>query len=194
MNPIFAAAVEIQSFCRARNWRFCFIGALAVQRWGEPRLTQDVDLTVVTGFGAEPQYVEDLLQGFRGRIPGAREFALEKRVLLLESKGAIPIDVALGALPFEERIVERASLYAIQESLALMTCSAEDLLVLKVFAGRGKDWLDVEGVVLRQADRLDRVLVRRELEPLLELKDDNTSLARLERVFSGSGDPAAPLA
>jgi hypothetical protein len=64
------------------------------------------------------------------------------------------------------------------------TCSAEDLLVLKVFAGRAKDWLDVEGVVLRQADRLDRALVRRELEPLLELKDDNMSLARLEKVFS----------
>jgi len=184
LNPIFAAALEIQGFCRARNWRFCFIGALAVQRWGEPRLTQDVDLTVVTGFGAEPQYVGDLLQAFRGRIPGAREFDLENRVLLLESSGAIPIDVALGALPFEERIVERASPYAIQESVALTTCSAEDLLVLKVFAGREKDWLDVEGVVLRQADRLDRALVRRELEPLLELKDDNVSLARLEKIFS----------
>jgi len=45
MNPIFAAAEEIQAFCRARDWRFCFIGGLANQRWGEPRLTQDVDLT-----------------------------------------------------------------------------------------------------------------------------------------------------
>jgi hypothetical protein len=89
-------------------------------------------------------------------------------------------------LPFEGRIVERASPYAIQESVALTTCGAEDLLVLKVFAGREKDWLDVEGIVLRQADRLDRALVRRELEPLLELKDDNMSLARLEKVFSGS--------
>jgi hypothetical protein len=147
-------------------------------------LTQDVDRTVVTGFGAEPQYIGDLLQAFQGRIPGAREFALSKRVLLLQSSGAIPIDVALGALPFEERIVERASLYAIQESVALTTCSAEDLVVLKVFAGREKDWIDVEGVVLRQADKLDRALVRRELEPLLDLKYDKVSLARLEKVFS----------
>jgi hypothetical protein len=86
-------------------------------------------------------------------------------------------------LPFEERVVERASLYAIQESVALTTCSAEDLLVLKVFAGRDKDWLDVEGIVVRQADKLDRSLVRRELEPLLEL-NDKVSLARLEKVFS----------
>ena len=183
MNPIFAAALEIQEFCRARNWRFCIIGALAVQRWGEPRLTQDVDLTVVTGFGAEPQYVEQLLQAFRGRIPAAGEFALAKRVLLLQSSGGIPIDVALGALPFEERVVARASPYAIQASVTLTTCGAEDLVVLKVFAGREKDWLDVEGVVLRQADSLDRALIRRELKPLLELKGDDTALMRLEDLW-----------
>jgi hypothetical protein len=183
LNPIFAAALEIQQFCRARNWRFCVIGALAVQRWGEPRLTQDVDITLVTGFGAEPQYVEQLLQEFRGRIPEAGEFALAKRVLLLQSSGGIPIDVALGALPFEERVVARASPYAIQTSVTLLTCGAEDLVVLKVFAGREKDWLDVEGVVLRQSDSLDRALIRRELKPLLELKGDDTALTRLEGLW-----------
>lgn len=186
MNPIFAAALEIQDFCRARDWRFCIIGALAVQRWGEPRLTQDVDLTVVTGFGAEPQYVAELLQRFRGRIPTAREFAIAKRVLLLLSSGGIPIDVALGALPYEERVVARASPYAIQESVALTTCSAEDLVVLKVFAGREKDWLDVEGVVVRRAESLDRALIRRELKPLLELKGDDAALARLEGLWEGN--------
>lgn len=45
MNPLFAAALELQRFFAARQWRFCFIGGLAVQRWGEPRLTLDVDCT-----------------------------------------------------------------------------------------------------------------------------------------------------
>ena len=53
MNPIFAAAREIQDFCRGRGWRSCVIGGLAVQRWGEPRLTRDVDVTLLTGFGSE---------------------------------------------------------------------------------------------------------------------------------------------
>jgi hypothetical protein len=43
---ILAAAGEIQAFCQKQGWRFCFIGGVAVQRWGEPRLTQDVDLTL----------------------------------------------------------------------------------------------------------------------------------------------------
>ena len=47
MNPIFAAALEMQEFCAARRFEFCFIGGVAVQRWGEPRLTVDVDLTLL---------------------------------------------------------------------------------------------------------------------------------------------------
>ena len=186
MNPIFAAALEIQDFCRERNWRFCVIGGLAVQRWGEPRLTQDVDLTVISGFGAEPHFVDNLLQSFQGRLPDTREFALQKRVVLLRSSGGIAVDIALGALPFEERVVQRASSYAISESVALTTCSAEDLVVLKVFAGREKDWLDVEGIVSRQTHKLDRTLVWRKLEPLLDLKEDVTAKPRLAKLFANN--------
>jgi hypothetical protein len=171
LNPIFAAALELQSFCDRQAWRFCFIGGVAVQRWGEPRLTQDVDLSLLTGFGGEERYVDALLGGFSGRRSDARDFALENRVVLLESASGIPLDVALGAMPFEERAVERASAFAVGTGVSLLTCAAEDLVVFKVFAGREKDWLDVEGIVLRQGTSLDTELVFRELEPLLELKE-----------------------
>ena len=38
VNPIFAAALEAQSFCQAQSWRFCFIGAIPSSGGGEPRL------------------------------------------------------------------------------------------------------------------------------------------------------------
>lgn len=41
MNEVIRAAAEVQSFCESRSWRFCFIGGLALQRWGEPRETID---------------------------------------------------------------------------------------------------------------------------------------------------------
>jgi hypothetical protein len=65
LNPIYAAALELQGVCRQRSWRFCFIGAIAVQRWGEPRLTQDVDLTLISGFGSEEPFVDALLLGLK---------------------------------------------------------------------------------------------------------------------------------
>ena len=183
MNPIFAAALEIQEFCGSRGWRFCFIGAIAVQRWGEPRLTQDADLTLLTGFGGEERFVDDLLGAFKGRRRDAREFALRYRVLLLEASNDVPLDVSLGAMPFEERAVERSSGLAIGEEQSLLTCSAEDLIIFKAFAGRDKDWLDIEGVALRQAGRLQEQRIWQELEPLLELKESPETAPRLRTLL-----------
>jgi len=50
MNGLFSAARQLQEFCDAQGWRSCFIGGLAVQRWGQSRLTGDVDLTLLAGF------------------------------------------------------------------------------------------------------------------------------------------------
>ena len=169
MNPIFAAALEIQAACDENRFSFCFIGGVAVQRWGEPRLTADVDLTLLTGFGSESPFVDALLGSFEGRLSDAREFALANRTLLLLSSSGVPIDVSLGAMPFEEHATARATKFDIGEGASLRTCSAEDLIVHKAFAGRDKDWLDIRGIVIRQQSKLDRDLVWLELLPLLEV-------------------------
>jgi len=183
VNQLFAAALEIQACCRAQNWRFCVIGGLAVQRWGEPRLTQDADLTVITGFGNEAPFVDTLLARFEGRLPDAREFALRNRVVLIRSSGGVPLDIALGAMPFEEHAVARASDFTIAPGVVIRTCSAEDLIVFKAFAGRARDWLDIEGIAVRQAGRLDERLIWAELVPLLELKETPEDAHRLRAIL-----------
>lgn len=182
LDPILAAAWELQEFCGGRRWRFCFIGGIAVQRWGEPRFTADADLTLLTGFGGEEVFVDALLDRFRPRRADARDFALRYRVVLLEATNGIPLDVALGAAPFEEDSVRRASAFPVGDGRMLLTCSAEDLLAHKVVANREKDWLDIEGVLVRQRGRLDVDLFRREAGPLLELRGDPEILARFERL------------
>jgi predicted nucleotidyltransferase len=184
VNPLFAAAAEIQHFCRAHGWKFCVIGGLAVQRWGDPRFTRDVDFTVLTGFGQESAYVDILLAQFTGRVANAREFALINRVLLITTGSGVPVDVSLGALPFEERLIQRASPFSLGQGESVRTCSAEDLIVLKAFAGRDRDWADIEGILMRQTGQLDQRLVFEELTPLLELKDETTDASsKLKRLF-----------
>ena len=73
MRDLFLLANELQTFCRRRGWRFCFIGGIALQRWGEPRLTADVDLTILTGYGGEADYIAELCHAFAGRVPDAAE-------------------------------------------------------------------------------------------------------------------------
>ena len=182
MNEIFAAALELQQACVQREWKICFIGGVSVQRWGEPRFTADVDLTLLTGFGDEEKFISALIGVFSPRRADASEFALRNRVLLLKAGNGIPLDVALGAFPFEERSIQRASPFLFPPGQTLITCSAEDLVVHKVFAGREKDWLDVATVLSRQSSKLNLPLIRRELKPLLELKEQDSGMARFEKL------------
>jgi len=62
----------------------------------------------------------------------------------------------------------------------LRTCSAEDLIVLKAFADRPKDWIDVDGIIVRQSGRIDWAYVRTQLAPLTELKEAPAIMDRLE--------------
>ncbi len=93
LDPILAGAWDLQEFCSVRGWQFCFIGGIAVQRWGEPRFTADADLTLLTGFGGEETFIDPLLSHFRPRRSDAREFALRNRVVLLEAHNGTPLDV-----------------------------------------------------------------------------------------------------
>ena len=98
MTEVLRAADALQAFRRARGWRFCIIGGIAVLRWGEPRETIDADLTLLTGFGGEEPYVRALLGQFESRVPEGMQFAFTNRVLLLQSASGVGLDLSLGGL------------------------------------------------------------------------------------------------
>lgn len=186
MEPIdlFGVARELQDFCDGQRWNSCFIGGIAVQRWSQARVTRDVDLTLLTGFGDEVRYIEELLAKFEPRIDDAAAFALRNRVLLLMSSSGVGIDISLGALPFEHLVVKRASLYEFAPDLALRTCSAEDLMVMKLFAFRGIDLRDAEGIAVRHGNMLNWRYVEEQLVPLAEAKEDPEILNEFKRIRS----------
>jgi hypothetical protein len=125
-----------------------------------------------------------LLQRFTPRISEAAEFALVNRVLLLQSESGIGIDISLGALPFEQEVVQRASRFMFLPDVELLTCSAEDLIVLKAFADRPRDWGDVENVIARQRSALDWAYIDDHLRPLAELKESPEIVDRLGQLRS----------
>ena len=187
IETVLGAALEVQQYLSHASEDFCFIGAIALQRWGEPRLTRDVDVTVLAQYGEEGRCADRLLAVFRPRIADAREFAIRNRVLLVKSEGGIPIDIAFGALPFEERCVARSSPWALTPDAVLRTCSAEDLVVLKAFASRPQDWVDVESIAVRLRSTLDWNLVFEELEPLAAARELPGLLDRLHRLQNKAG-------
>jgi hypothetical protein len=177
MKPVLDAAKKIQDYLDETDLQFCFIGGIALLRWGMPRLTNDADVTVFTGFGNENSLIEKMLAMFESRIENADEFALRNRVLLLKVDN-VGIDVSLGALPFEQNAVERGSLFEFVKGISLRTCSAEDLIVFKAFADRPQDWIDVTSVLKVQA-QLDWKYINEQLAPLVELKEQPEILTKL---------------
>jgi nucleotidyltransferase AbiEii toxin of type IV toxin-antitoxin system len=186
MTPLLEAARDLQDFLNQRQWRFCIIGGLALLRWGQPRFTRDVDVSLLAGFGHEADFIDPILAaGYRGRISDAAGFARRNRVLLIEAPNGVAIDIALAGLPFEEEMVERSSFFEYAPGCSLRTCSAEDLVILKLFAFRPQDVLDVETVVVRQRGVLDWEYTRRHLGPLAELKEHPEIMEALARLEAG---------
>jgi len=72
----------------------------------------------------------------------------------------------VGALPFEENLVRRATPFSFGPSVEIQTCSAEDLIVLKLFASRPLDIRDAEAV-------------EEQLRPLAEVKNQPEILQTL---------------
>jgi hypothetical protein len=180
VNEVLKAAVQIQEFCEKQRWPFCIIGGLAVLRWGEARETVDVDVTLLTGFGGEEKFIDTLLTKFAARIDSPNAFALRNRVLLIKNDAGVGLDVALGALPFEESAIQRSSKFQFAPQVLLRTCTAEDLIVFKAFAAREKDWMDIDGILVRQIKRLDWNYITDQLGPLAEIKGQPEILHELE--------------
>lgn len=187
VNPlkprIWKSAVETQRQLKELGFESCVIGGIAVQRWGEPRVTKDVDFTLLCGFGSERQVVKSILEHFEPRIEDAEEFAIHARVILVEDSRGTPLDISLGALPYEENVIARATPWQAPSSGSLITCGAEDLIVLKAFANRPQDFRDIEGVIIRQGRALEQELILKELTPLVELKEEPEILEQLQQLF-----------
>jgi hypothetical protein len=97
-------------------------------------------------------------EGIEPRVDHAVDFARKNRVLLLKHTITdTGIDISLGALPFEEEMVERGMLYEVDEALQLRLPTPEDLIIMKAIAHRPKDLEDIRTI----ADKYPNLDVKR---------------------------------
>lgn len=182
MKDLIESARDLQDILERLELPFCFIGGLANLQWGEPRLTQDLDLTVLAGWGDEERIIDLLLENISPRFEDARRFAINNRVLLLETDDGIPIDLALGALSFEELAINRSRNINLG-GILLRLCSAEDLVIMKAFANRERDWSDIDGILIRQQDNMDVTYAMEQIRILDEAKPGEGIADRLEELL-----------
>jgi hypothetical protein len=169
VNSREVAAIEIHGFFTGLDVKYAIIGGMAVQYWGESRFTQDIDLTVSAPLDDLEGFIQRVLDHFAPRIDDALDFAKRNRVVLVKAANDYPLDIALGLPGYEDEMLRRAVEYAIAPGKVVSICSAEDLIIHKIVAGRAQDIRDVEGIVYRQLDGLDEDYIRRWLAEFSQL-------------------------
>lgn len=160
MNSREFAALEAHEFFQNIGAEYAIIGGMAVQFWGEPRFTQDIDLTVSAPLDGLEEFVQRILDFFTPRIEDALTFAKKNRIVLVEASNSYPLDIALGLPGYEDEVMKRTVEYELSAETVVRLCSAEDLVIHKAVAGRAQDIHDIEGIVYRQGKKLDIEYIR----------------------------------
>lgn len=180
LEELVQAAVRLQTLWLQHDFEFCFIGGLAVQHWGEPRQTGDVDATIWTDFGNERPVIDRLLEDLSPRIEDAGGFAMMHRVLLVQEPGGIDTDISLAAFPLERDVIARSELVQLHPlHPKIRLCGASDLVILKAFANRPRDWQDIRGILIRSPSQIDWPRILQETTLLAELKEEPEILTQL---------------
>jgi predicted nucleotidyltransferase len=163
---------SFDDFCRAcldllkaRRTKYVIIGGVAVTAVGEPRFTADLDAVIfVDDKAIEPLLAAAADRGFELDLDAEREAIAAGRSIRL-TRGTFHFDLLVRSLFIEDQALERSRTIKVFRR-AVRFPSPEDLLILKLAAGRPRDLLDAEGIMRRHGRALDRKYVERTLRAL----------------------------
>jgi hypothetical protein len=179
LDRLLVPLATLMRWFKEANLRGAVIGGVAASLRGKPRLTKDIDAVVLEA-DAEMLLESAAEFGFTPRIPDAAEFSRKTRVLLLRYAPGIDIDISLGALPFEDEVIDRSTWIDVG-GVQLRVASAEDIIIMKAVARRARDVMDIENIIAANAD-LDIERIRywvREFSAVLEMPEIYEDLEKL---------------
>ncbi|MBI5482389.1 MAG: hypothetical protein HY906_26275 [Deltaproteobacteria bacterium] len=170
--------------------RWYVFGAQAVVAAGVPRATADIDVTV------DAPAVGPLVAALRraGFVPAdvgdLDTFLAQTRVIpLRHARSGFGLDVVLAGPGLEQEMLDRVTWRRVG-AVRVPFVDTNDLVVLKVLAGRPKDLEDVAALVRSGSDELDLGVVRDRLAAVEALLDDSTLLRTLEGAAQSPLGPA----
>lgn len=154
-----------------RQIPYMLIGGQAVLLYGEPRLTQDVDVTL--GIDTDRlDVVLDMIQqlGWSVLVEDVHAFVKKTLVLPCQNEAGIRIDFIFSFSPFERQAIQRAQSVTLG-GVGVVFAAVEDLIIHKIVAGRPRDLEDVEGILLKNPS-MDQAYIRdwlRQFEAALDV-------------------------
>jgi hypothetical protein len=167
MTALEGAVIEVATALESLSAPYMLIGGLAVAAWGEPRATLDVDVSV----WAEPEQMEALLDGISRTltplVQDPRGFIEQTRVLPLQTRQGVRVDLIFASLPSEREAIHRAPVMEIAGH-PTRVAAVEDLVLMKILSVRQKDLDDARRLLRRHRKTVDRSYLEPRLRELAE--------------------------
>ncbi len=151
------ASVELGLLLDELRLGYALIGGQAVNCWVRPRATEDVDFVVLADRDAIERVearLRDLGYSYMRRMDGGESSGPDFVRMSLPGSTTI-IDLQTAKTEFQDAVINRA---AVVGADATRVATAEDLIVMKLIAGRSKDGDDARRLV--QLDGLDLDYIR----------------------------------
>ena len=164
--------------------RWYLFGAQAAIFHGVARLTADVDVTVLPELHSTGRLASVMeANGFRLRVSATDDFVARTRVLpFVHSATRLPVDVVLAGPGIEEQFLDRAQFHVL-EGVRVPIATVEDLVTMKILAGRPKDLDDAKGMLRARSEEIDLDHVRRMLQLLEEALSQSDLIPQLEQLI-----------
>lgn len=147
-TPLRSALDAVRLLLRHFDDQGLVIGGIAASILGKPRLTRDIDVTLMLDLGdIHVLLLAASAVGITPRIPDVVEFARQSRVLLLQhERSGIGIDISLGAFPFEAEAIARGVIVDLK-GVKVRLPTPEDLIIYKTISHRGQDLQDISNII-----------------------------------------------
>ncbi len=156
MNKLDGALKDIQDFLKTEDIPYMIIGGIGNLIWGEPRMTIDIDVTIHISDIDEKDFIKKVGSRFKILTEKPLDFVKKTRVLPIEITEGVKGDIIFAGLDYEKKAIERSVEVEISKNTIVRVCTAEDLIIHKAISEREKDWQDIEGILLRRGDLLDK--------------------------------------
>lgn len=157
--------VEVSKFLKKMHVPHMVIGGVANLFWGNPRTTQDIDITIQIPDSRIDDLLKVAVKKFEVLVKNPDDFIKQTRVLPLRTRSGIRIDIIFALLPYEESAIAKAKLKVIGK-IKIPICSAEDLILHKIISERPRDHEDVREILKHQRGKLDERYLKTYIEAL----------------------------
>ena len=182
MEKLITALTRLQKLLEEAGIPSAAVGGLAVGAWGKARLTRDVDLKILLRRDERKRLLDLLAADYRPLNADLDRMFRHNGIAFVLSPDGVRIDVMLTDIEFDEQIIARAKMIEIVPGRPVRVCSPEDLIVMKIIAGRPQDDIDVASIVQKQGKRLDSVYILKWLRNFERAIDDSTLVQKYQQI------------